>query len=150
MKKDFKNYKTKPNYFYAIISVALVLFLLGFFGFIVLQGKQVVKYAKEHVDIIIEMKSEASQLEVDKFRRILNQRDFLKVGTIKFISKEEGAELMQKEFGEDFLKLDLPNPLYDIFTFNVKSDYLTANALTAVKEDLMRQSVVRDVFYQES
>lgn len=52
--------RTKPNYFYAIISVALVLFLLGFFVLIVLQGQQVVKLSKEKVEIIVELKEDTS------------------------------------------------------------------------------------------
>ena len=34
--------RSKPNYWYSIVSVAMVLFLLGFFGLLLLQTKRVV------------------------------------------------------------------------------------------------------------
>ena len=146
----FKHYQSRPNYAYAIISVALVLFLLGFFGFIVLQGQQVIKYAKEQVEIIVEVKSNTTQLEIDKFRRQLSSEDFAKPGSVRFISKEEGAKMMQKEFGEEFMKLDLPNPLYDILTFNVKAAFLEADQLAAIRQRIKEYDFVNDVFYQEN
>lgn len=150
MSKDFKNYQSRPNYSYAIISVALVLFLLGFFGFIVLQGQQVIKFAKEKVEIIVELKSGTAQKDIDKIKRQLSREDFAKAGSVKFISKEDGALMMQEEFGEEFMKLDLPNPLYDILTFNVKSKFLEASKLSAIRSDLKTNTFVNDVFYQEN
>jgi cell division transport system permease protein len=147
---NFKNYQSRPNYSYAIISVALVLFLLGFFGFIVLQGQQVIKFAKEKVEIIVELKSGTNQQDIDKIKRKLSREDFAKPGSVKYIAKEEGAKMMQEEFGEEFMKLDLPNPLYDILTFNVKSDFLNASKLSAIRSDLKQNSFVNDVFYQEN
>ena len=150
MSKDFKNYQSRPNYSYAIISVALVLFLLGFFGFIVLQGQQVIKFAKEKVEIIVELKSETAQKDIDKIKRQLSREHFAKAGSVKFIAKEDGAKMMQEEFGEEFMKLDLPNPLYDILTFNVKSEFLEASKLSAIRSDLKTNTFVNDVFYQEN
>ena len=43
--------RTKPNYFYAITSVALVLFILGFFALTALHGRKLVTLFKEKVDI---------------------------------------------------------------------------------------------------
>lgn len=150
MSNNFKDYQSRPNYFYAIISVALVLFLLGFFGFIVLQGQQVIKFAKEKVEIIIELKSDTQQQDIDKIKQKLSREDFAKSGSIKYISKEDGAKMMQEEFGEEFMKLDLPNPLYDILTFNVNSEFLEASKLAAIRSDLKRNDFVNDVFYQEN
>ena len=57
---------------------------------------------------------------------------------------------MKDEFGEDFLKLDLPNPLYDILTFNVKSEFMATEKLSAMKKQIRNETIVNDVFYQES
>jgi cell division transport system permease protein len=45
--------RTKPNYLYAIVSVALVLFLLGFFGLLIINAQQLVKRYKEQVNLIV-------------------------------------------------------------------------------------------------
>jgi cell division transport system permease protein len=52
--------RTRPNYFYALISVALVLFVLGFFGAILLHAQQFVRLYKERVNLIVELVESAS------------------------------------------------------------------------------------------
>jgi len=142
--------RTKPNYFYAIISVALVLFLLGFFVLVVLQGQQVIKLSKEKVEIIVELKEDTSaDLREDLSTRLAGTQ-YVKENSIKFISKEEGAELMRKEFGEEFILLDMPNPLYDVLTFNVKSQYMQPDSLSRIRDVVRELNAVSDVFYQES
>ena len=142
--------RTKPNYFYAIISVALVLFLLGFFVLVVLQGQQVIKLSKEKVEIIVELKEATSKDLREDLSARLAKTQYVKENSIKFISKEEGAELMRKEFGEEFILLDMPNPLYDVLTFNVKSEYMQPDSLSRIRDVVRELNAVSDVFYQES
>ena len=142
--------RTKPNYFYAIISVALVLFLLGFFVLVVLQGQQVIKLSKEKVEIIVELKEDTSEELREDLSARLAKTQYVKENSIQFISKEEGAELMRKEFGEEFILLDMPNPLYDVLTFNVRSQYMQPDSLSRIREVVRELNAVSDVFYQES
>jgi len=140
--------RTKPNYFYAIISVALVLFLLGFFVLVVLQGQQVIKLSKEKVEIIVELKEDTAKDVREDLSARLAKTQYVKENSIKFISKEEGAELMRKEFGEEFILLDMPNPLYDVLTFNVRSQYMQPDSLSRIREVVRELNAVSDVFYQ--
>ena len=147
---DKSTKRTKPNYIYSIISVALVLFLLGFFGLIILHAQRLIVVFKEKVNILAELKESSLPAEVDTFQLALNQYEFVKKGSISFISKEEAVELMQEEFGEDFLKLDLPNPFFDVITFNVQAVYLEKDSLKNIRDELMSYEAVSDIFYQES
>ncbi len=140
----------KPNYLYSIISVTLVLLLLGLFGLLVLQGQQLVKKMKEEVEIIVEMKEESGEVEVEELTGFLSKSSFYKESSARFISKEEGAAMMQKEFGDAFLKLDMANPLYDVVTFNMNADYVDANGMEEIKERLKGFGYINDVYYQES
>ncbi|GAB4249798.1 MAG: permease-like cell division protein FtsX [Saprospiraceae bacterium] len=140
---------TRPNYFYAIISVALVLFLLGLFAIVVMQGQQMVRYFKEQIEIIVELKDGTSPADQKLVRSKLESSDYLLDNSIRFISKEEGAAIMQKEFGDEFLQLDMPNPLYDVILFRVKAEYLTPDSLSSIREALKELPLVSDVYYQE-
>lgn len=140
---------TRPNYFYAIISVALVLFLLGLFAIVVMQGQQMVRYFKEQIEIIVELKDGTSPADQKLVRSKLESSDYLLDNSIRFISKEEGAAIMQKEFGDEFLQLDMPNPLYDVILFRVKAEYLTPDSLSSIREGLKELPLVSDVYYQE-
>jgi cell division transport system permease protein len=75
---------------------------------------------------------------------------YAKPGTVKFIGKEEGAKLLAEELGDEFMKLDLANPLYDVITFNVKSNFMTPFELNKIRESLKVYEYISDVFYQES
>lgn len=147
MKKPPTN---KPNYLYAIVSVTLVLFLLGLFGLLVVQGQQFIRTMKEQVEIIVEFKPESSPLAVDSLQQYLNGAPFYKSNSAHFISKEDGTAMMREEFGEEFLKLDMANPLYDVLTFNVRSDWMEPDSLLNMRESIRQFSYVSDVFYQES
>ena len=142
--------RTKPNYFYAVVSVALVLFLLGFFGLIVLHGQQFVKVAKENVEIILELKKETDGSQIGQLKEELAESEYLKPGSVQFISKADGANLLAEELGDEFMKLDLENPLYDVITFNVKADYMEPTELAKIKNQLKNHSFISDVFFQEN
>ncbi len=141
---------SKPNYLYAIISVTLVLILLGLFGLLVLQGQQLVKKMKEEVEIIVELKEENVEESVAELKAFLDKSLFYKEGSARFISKEEGAKMMQDEFGDAFLKLDMANPLYDVMTINMNADYVDAEEMGKIQELLRGFGFVNDVYYQES
>lgn len=141
---------TKPNYFYTIVSVTLVLLLLGLFGLLVLVGQQLINSLKEQVEIIVELKEDTPPAGVDSLKMALAASEYVKERSARFVSREEGAAMMQEEFGEDFLKLDMANPLYDVIIFNVKSDWMTDDSLANIRESLRQLPMVGDVYYQES
>ncbi len=142
--------RSRPNYLYSIISVALVLFLLGFFGLLLLHGRQLVRVAKENVNILIELDDLITSQQVDQLEGYLQRAPFTKTGSVSFIDREAAAEMMQEAFGEDFLLLDLPNPFFDLFSFNVRSDYLQSDSLRTIRTALMAQPGVSEIYYQEN
>jgi cell division transport system permease protein len=142
--------KTRPNYLYSILSVALVLFLLGFFGLLIAHGQLLVTSFKEKVVIMLELKDETSEKEVEALRGELAVKPYTKEGSITFTDKAEAAEQMKEAFGEDFLKLDMPNPFYDVMTFNVNAAYANTDSLVNVKGELKDKSIVNEIYYQEN
>ena len=48
--------RRNPNYLYSVLSVALVLFLLGFFGLFLLHAPKWIKEYKEDVNVMVEIK----------------------------------------------------------------------------------------------
>lgn len=142
--------KIGANYLYVVISVALVLFLLGFFGAAVVQTNDLVGHFKEQVNIIVELEDAAAANELNQFREMILGSDYLIDSSLQFISKEEGATMLNEALGEDLLRADLPNPLYNVFIFNVKADYLMEDSLSQIRKSLLHFSFVSDVYYQES
>jgi cell division transport system permease protein len=141
--------RNRPNYLYSIVSVALVLFALGFFALTALNAQLVVQQLKEKVNLIIELHADGD----DGARAILREVErmpFVRENSAEYISKEQAAKIMREDFGEDFLKLDLPNPLYDVITFNVRASYMDPDSLEAIRTTLIEREGITDVYYQES
>ena len=143
------NKKSRPNYFYSIISVALVLFLLGFFGMIALQAHNLIRFLKEQVNILVEIKPESSKEDIAVIRDLIVKSKYAKEGSIKVISKEAAMKELQEDLGEDFLTFDFQNPLYDMICFNTKAEFLENSSLTHIKDNLITHNSVKDVYYQE-
>lgn len=140
---------TQPNYFYSIMGISLVLVLLGLFGLLMMHANGLFHWFKEKVEVIVEIQNDRTGEEISSFQTQLNEKPFVKPGTLSLISKEEGADMMREEFGEDFLKLDMPNPLFDVFTFNVKAGYQQQGKMDLIIKELREREMVRDAYYQE-
>lgn len=54
---------------------------------------------------------------------------------------------MSEEFGEDFLKLDFFNLLYDVINFNVWVNYLDVDSLVCMVDKLCLYFYVFVVYY---
>lgn len=147
-----RNSRLKPNYLYSIFSVALVLFLLGFFGLLLIQANNLVTALKERIQLLIEIEEGTTRDAIAELEEQLIKSEYSLPESVTFISKEEAAAFMESQegFETDLVKLDLPNPYYDGISFNVKSIYLQPDSLLRIRESLKADSIVHDVFYQES
>jgi len=141
--------RAKPNYFYSIVSMALVLFLLGFFGLVLLQTQQLIEVFKERVNVLVEIEPGTDSLAISTLLNDLRMVEYAKASSIDYISKEEAIKSLQEDFGEEFMALDLPNPLYDVVTFNVKAKFMKSDLLNQIKKNFKTRDYVNDVYYQE-
>ncbi len=143
-------FMVKPNYFYSIVSVALVLFLLGFFGVCVLFTNEIVNSLKEKVNIMVEMKDSISSSDLAAFEKNLLQKPYIKSGSLLFTDKEKAADELKLEFGKNFLLTDMENPLKDVFSFNINSNYFDKDSLLTLKTKLKENPMVYDIYFQEN
>lgn len=140
----------RPNYVYVILSVALVLLLLGFFGLAVIQTQNVVDFFKEQVNIMVELKDNVEAADREQLETELRTKNFVKAPTLEYVSKEDGIEMLKESFGDDFIGSDLANPLFDILKFNVQANFVHQDSLSSMRQQLMEKPLVRDVYYEES
>ncbi len=143
--------KVRPNYFYALISVTLVLFLAGVFGSMIIQSQQLVRLFKEKVMVVVEIKHGYEEPDIQALKKRIASLEYVKPNSVEFTSKEEAAKLMQEDFGSDvdLSQYNLGNPLYDIITFHVNADYMTTKGLRQIAENLTTDERVSDVNYEE-
>lgn len=140
--------RKKPAYFYAVVSVALVLFVLGFFGLMTLHGRKLVNLFKERVDIWLELKPVQSQADVSMLVRRIQQQPFVKPESVKLITKEQAAASMKEDLGDSSMLEDMPDLLRDVIRFNVKAEYLDTARLSEWRETLKSDTLVADLYFE--
>ena len=111
----------------------------------IIQGQKIVKQFKEKVNLLVEFKPETSPAQIGLVIKKLESSDFVKEGSISFTSKDQAAEILREDFGEDFIKLGFNNPLYDVVTFNTKSEYMSSDSLAKIRTGFLERSNVNPV-----
>ena len=142
---QFQKRKLISSYFSVVISIALVLFLLGCLGLLILNAKTISDNFKEQVVVTIYLNDSAKDVEVKQLENSLAMAEFTKSSV--YVSKEEAAELMKAEYGEDFLDNVGQNPLQNSIDVHLKADYVTSETLSKITEDLSKKDFVQEVRY---
>lgn len=139
--------RRKTNYFYSIISVALVLFLLGFFGTALLFTRQQVTNQQEKISMMVELKENSDALSLQMLKNWLPKADFAR--EVHFVSKEQAGALMRKSLGDEYIAADMPLPFYDAFSVNLKADRLNSDSIASISTRLRANDAVSDVYMDE-
>jgi len=142
---QFQKRKLISSYFSVVISIALVLFLLGCLGLLILNAKTISDNFKEQVVVTIYLNDFAKDVEVKQLENSLAMAVYTKSSV--YVSKEEAAELMKAEYGEDFLDNVGQNPLQNSIDVHLKADYVTSETLSKITEDLSKKDFVQEVRY---
>lgn len=150
MSSSFEKYQQRrliSSYFSVVISIALVLFLLGLLGLLVLNTKKIADHFKEQIALTIYLKDTAKEVEITQLNKTLALAEYTKSTT--YVTKEEAAEAHSKEIGEDFMDFLGYNPLQNSIDVYFKADYITSGEIDQIAEDLTAQSFVDEVVYDK-
>ena len=142
---QFQKRKLISSYFSVVISIALVLFLLGCLGLLVLNAKTISDNFKEQVVVSIYLNESAKEVEVKQLEKSLAMAEYTKSSV--YVSKEEAAELMKAEYGEDFLDVVGQNPLQNSIDVHLKADYVNNETLSKITEEISQKDFVQEVRY---
>lgn len=136
------------SYFSVVLSIALVLFLLGLLGMLVLNAKKVSDHFKEQVVVTIYLKETAKEVEIKQLEKSLAMADYVK--TIEYVSKEKAAEFLKEENGEDFMDFVGYNPLQNSIDVYLKADFVTSEHLELISEEATSKTFVDEVTYDNA
>ncbi len=115
--KDDKRLKRKVrnSYLVSTISMALVLFLLGSVGYLMLAAKKVADTLQGSIMVMVELKEDYTPEQRDALVAVLADEPL--VGRLRFVSKEEKAddEAFRRVFESSFEEVLGENPLLDSY-----------------------------------
>ncbi|MEF9985562.1 MAG: permease-like cell division protein FtsX [Bacteroidales bacterium] len=136
------------SYLLSIVSISLVLLLVGAFGAIAINARQVSDYFKENVKISAILKENIKDDEAIKFQKRLNFLPAVK--KTQYISKEQGTKEMKELLGQDFLDVFETNPVPISIELSLKANYFVGDSLEILKAELLEMFPVAEVSYQDS
>ncbi len=150
MDKSFEKYqkrRLRSSYFSVIVSIALVLFLVGLLGLIVLKTNSITKHFKEKVTMTLFLKDNAKNKDVEILKAELKKADYTK--EITYISKKEAAKQYSEDIGEDFVEFLGENPLKNAIDISLKSEYVTPEKMGAIEKQLEIRSIIAEISYDK-
>ena len=150
MSSSFEKHQKRrliSSYFSVVISIALVLFLLGSLGLLVLNAKSVSDNFKEQVILTIYLEDSSKDVEIKQLEKSLAFSEYIK--QTEFVSKESAADFMKLEYGEDFLDDIGYNPLKNSIQVNLKASYVTTRRLDSISESNLKKNFVEDIKYDK-
>ncbi|WP_036824236.1 cell division protein FtsX [Polaribacter sp. Hel1_85] len=150
MSSKFDSYQKRrlqSSYFSVVISIALVLFMVGILGLVLLKSTLVANRVKEKVAITLFLKDDVSSKNRNDLKASLQKEAFTK--RIIYTSKEKAAKIYSKEIGEDFLMFLGKNPLKNGIDVYLKADFVTPEKMQELEERFQKNAFIADVSYDK-
>ena len=149
-KKDngLSKFRLRSSYLTVIISVSLVLFLLGVLGLVIINARGLSDYFKESLSFSIILNEEAKETDIAMLQKEINSKPFVK--STEFVSKDESAEKLKKELGEDFVNFLGYNPLSSLIDVYLKAPFTKPDSVTKIEKYVMQFPSVKEIYYQQS
>ena len=141
--------RSKPNYIYSIVGVAIVLFIMGIMGWLFLNLQSIGDSFKEDIRISVYVRT-ADKNTVGAIEKFIASQPYAK--NVEYINKEKAKAIWNKENNEDWAKILEANPLPESIDFYAKADYVNTDSLskiTAAIENAFPKDVA-DIQYPKS
>jgi cell division transport system permease protein len=130
-----------------IISLSLVLFMLGALGLLIINANKLSTHFKENVGFQIYLKDTATSAQTDFLIQELNNAEFTK--SVNLINKEQAAEKLKSDLGEDFVAFLGSNPLLNSLEVKLNADYANTDTLSGIEKNLLQKPFIKEVVYQK-
>jgi|TARA_B110000259_G_scaffold88073_1_gene102397 cell division transport system permease protein len=150
MSSKFESYQKRrlaSSYISVVISIALVLFMLGVLGLVLLKSSTVSNRIKEKIVVTLFLKDNVNTGQINAFKDSLAKEDFAR--RIVYTSKAQAAKKYSKEIGEDFLTFLGENPLKNGIDIYLKAAFVTPGKMGALEARFLKNEFVADVSYDK-
>ena len=144
---SYQKRRLRSSYFSVVISIALVLFMVGFLGLVLLKSTQVANHFKEEVVITLFLKNDTSNDQIENLRNSLIKEIFTR--KIVYISKDDAAKFYAEDLGEDFVNYLGTNPLKNSIDIYLNPGFVTPEKMGEIADRFKDNSYVFEVSYDK-
>ena len=126
--------RSKPNYIYSVIGVALVLLILGIMGWLFLNLAQAGNAFKEDIRISAYLRT-MNKDSIAQIQQYITSKPYAK--NVEYVNKEKAKEIWNKDNNEDWNKILDVNPLPESIDFYARAAYVNTDSLNKISADIM-------------
>lgn len=141
--------RSKPNYIYSIIGVAIVLFIMGIMGWLFLNLHSIGDNFKEDIRISVYLKS-TDKNTIGTLQAFIAGQPYAK--NVEYVDKNKAKEIWNKENSEDWAKILDVNPLPESVDFFAKAAYVNTDSLNLIVQNISSQftNEIADIQYPKT
>ncbi|MCD8435260.1 ABC transporter permease [Tenacibaculum dicentrarchi] len=144
---SFQKRRLQTSYISVVVSIALVLFMMGILGLLLLKSTNVANHFKEKVVMTIFLKDAVTKTQRQKFIATLEKEKYSK--KVVYISKEKAAKIYKEDLGEDFLVFLGDNPLKNGIDIYLKADFVTPEKMEVIKKQFGKNDFIAEINYDK-
>src|SRR5690606_11608076 len=133
-----------------VVSIALVLFLLGLFGLIIINAQSYAAYIKEQLKLEAFFNDEYDPRQQDS--ELARQQVFIDslkthafVKNTQYISKEKASEIAKKELGIDDSEIFEANIFPASVQITLNPEYVNPQQVDSIKQVIASHGIVNEV-----
>jgi cell division transport system permease protein len=140
--------RLRSSYLTLVVSISLVLFIIGLLGLLLINARELSDYFKESLSFSVMLDENAKEADIRMLQKDLDAKEFVK--NTEYISKEQAAENLKEELGEDFLSFMGYNPLLPSIDVYLVARYTHPDSVLNIEKYILEYPVVEEVYFQES
>ena len=145
--ETFQKRRLLTGYFSVIISISFVLFFVGILGLFLLNTKNIASHFKEQIVMTIYFEDNAKDIEITQLQKKIKINSATK--KVRFIPKEEAAELYARDIGENFIEFLGYNPLLNSIDIYFNAAFVNRLSLIKIKKEFEITDFVNEVVYDQ-
>lgn len=132
----------------AVLGVSLILILLGFLGWIVIDANKLGQNFRESLEVQVYLLENATPTDSANLVQYVAAQPYTK--SYEYISKEGAKKRFTSDGNSDFSTVLDKNPLPASVNFKVRKEYANPDSLTRITKDLSQKIAVSDVLYNKA
>ena len=130
-----------------VISMSLVLFVLGVLGFLLINANRLSNHVKQNIGFSVMIKEGVKDVDIMQLQKLIDSKAYSLESD--WVTKEDAAKGLQEQLGEDFITFLGYNPLLESIDIKLKSSYANPDSLLILQQQLTKNDLVHEVFYQK-
>jgi cell division transport system permease protein len=143
--QKFTSSRVRTSYASVVVSMTLVLFVLGVLGILVFSAKDLSRTVRENFTFTLVLEEDIPEAELRTMLKSQQLAPYAKQATL--VTKEEAAEVLKADLGEDFVAFLGYNPLSNTIDVNLTAEFVAARNLDALREELIAADYITEVLY---